>query len=709
MKNIFLRITLWTIIVVAIITGWLLIPTTFWQYLFFLRIPILMGLFLILLPTIAKFLLPAVLKNLFVLRGIWQLAFTILGAIVAAMCIILVAYTTTHNAPSRFDVPILLEITNTLWQYLFAAILALPIIIAATDLSQEELGEKRWFGFIGGILFSALFFGAFDIVRDWLITHISVDHWLVKAIRFLSKNAPDGYLNDFGDLDIDHINTFAFFLVLLAVYLANFFIFRPRPIHEYREASALFYVTLLVSISTLFLGSLTFYFDYYRVSVLFFWLLISALMYWFFKVDHYFELKEDHLKNKSTNLRLQDFTAVLSKRLEHQSTNEKTLVVVCASGGGIQASGWTAQVLTGLQTELGTSFTKAISLISAASGGSVGSMYYLDRFSSKGYPENEELENIFVSATQDSLDATGWGLCYPDLWRVIALPLFPSIFAKRLGDRGIALETDWQGELKGWENKNHPKVRKSLATWREQIINGEIPIPVFNTTVVEDGNRCLVTPLNFGDASGKKCFNNLYGDYDIDIVTAARLSATFPYVSPICRNSRNLKQNFHMADGGYFDNSGFVTAVEWLNDLLEKPQNKKLKRVLILQINPFPQPSESENDKEYGGWFMTTIGPLLTLFKVRDPILTTRNKTEIEMLQKLYPKEKVDIRYYSIYFPSRTEAPKFYSEEGEYQPPLSWKLTKAEKEAINKGWTAIKSKEQIQDLKNLWHSTWGMS
>jgi hypothetical protein len=369
--------------------------------------------------------------------------------------------------------------------------------------------------------------------------------------------------------------------------------------------------------------------------------------------------------------------------------------------------------LTGLQDEelLGTSFTKAIGLISAVSGGSVGTIYYLDRFSSRGYPEETELENIFDSATQDSLDATGWGLAYPDLWRVIALPLFPSIFTNQVSDRGIALETDWQGEMKGWEKETQQsKLKKTLATWREQIFKGEIPIPILNATLVEDGNRFLVTPMTFGESSGKKCFNDLYGDYDIDVVTAARLSATFPYVSPICCNNLDLNPKYHVADGGYFDNSGFVTAVEWLNEWLDPKNHKKLdiKRVLFLQINAFPKSSSNQEIKRQEGWFMTTLGPLLALFKVRDPILTTRNSTEVEMLQKQYPQEQIDIQYFPIFFPSKEDAPEFYSEGGEYQPPLSWKLTKKEKQAIKRGWEAIKDTKQIQDLKKLWKDDWGM-
>jgi hypothetical protein len=129
----------------------------------------------------------------------------------------------------------------------------------------------------------------------------------------------------------------------------------------------------------------------------------------------------------------------------------------------------------------------------------------------------------------------------------------------------------------------------------------------------------------------------------------------------------------------------------------------------LLQINAFPQSSLNPEIREHQGWFMATIAPLLTLFQVRGPIMATRNLTEVEMLQKQYPKEQVDIRHYSIFFPSQSEAPEFYSQGGQYQPPLSWKLTKQEKKAIKQGWEAIKDKKKIQELKKLWREDWGMS
>jgi hypothetical protein len=167
MKRIVLNLVLWTVLVLVLLTGWLLVPATFWQYIFFLRVPIVTGLLLLSLPAIAKFFLPAMLKNLFVLRGIWQLAFTILGAITAGIAVILVAYTIVHNAPARFDLTELPEIPE-LWLYLLAIALALPTWIATTDLYREELNNRRWTGFLIGLLSSGCFLIAFGWTRTWL-------------------------------------------------------------------------------------------------------------------------------------------------------------------------------------------------------------------------------------------------------------------------------------------------------------------------------------------------------------------------------------------------------------------------------------------------------------------------------------------------------------------------------------------------------------
>ncbi|WP_202223514.1 hypothetical protein [Okeania sp. KiyG1] len=722
------KIIRWLGLVAVVVTGWLLLPSAFWQYVFFLRIPLLMGVLLIALPFLATGALKSILKNLFVLRNAVQIALTILGATVAGMAVTFVVAIILGGAPARFGVPELPGVfySKVWYKYVLVIALALPTTRTVFKLSKEEMdNNKRRSGLFFGVSCGLIFLFLFKLTRNFLSVDKvpGLNEGLVKAVSFLTKHSSKaaGYIDN-GILNDNHFDALVFFIVLFAIYMIAFKLFMPSslpPDQKREEPPALLYVMLLISVSVLLLGCLTFFFDYSRISVLFFWVLIAVALYRLLNVDHYFTLKDaPEQPEEQKNL-----TALLQKRLDKQDLEEplakQTVVVVCASGGGIQAAGWTAQVLIGLQEELGESFTKAIGLISSVSGGSVGAMYYLDRFTDKGFPPASESKEIFEGATANSLDAVGWGLAYPDLWRMIFLPFLPDILTPKIRDRGIAIEKDWQGRMKT------PESPKTLADWRAEVEEGNIPLPVLNATLVENGLRLLITPAKFPNPDQKKFFdfNRLYPGKDIDVVTGARLSATFPYISPICRADDRVAdgqdpkiENYHVADGGYFDNSGFVTALEWLEDLLrEKPTQKgeettpEIKRILILQINSFPESKLKEQPKKEKkrGLFMATIGPLLGLFKVRKPILTSRNLTEVELLQEWQNArevhKKVEIKYYPIFF-------SFYSEEGEYEPPLSWKLTKKEKDAIRKGWEEIVGDKEgtIEKLKNLWLDKWNM-
>ncbi|MGI2905491.1 patatin-like phospholipase family protein [Tolypothrix sp. VBCCA 56010] len=729
---------IWFVLVLASLAAWLLISDAVWKYLFFLRQPILMGLFLLLLPKLAKDWLPAMLKNLFVLRSKWQLAVIIGSAIGAGISVVSVASIILHNAPARFDVPAAIEIPEFL-QYGIAIALSSYICIVAIDLSQEKLkNDERQWGVIAGVGLSIGLLFIVNLLKQWLSSNAFLNKIFVEFIYFLSKHKTDGYINSqTGELTAGHLTAIAYLIIGVAIYITVGLRFNPKPQTNRPEAPALLYLLVIISIITLVYGGATFYFDYFRVPVLILFLIFSAFTYVGFGTNHFFQLDsfQENEGNKRVDSDSGDFKQVIEKRLQHQ-TGERTLVVVCASGGGIQAAGWTAQVLTGLQQNLGTSFTQAIGLISAVSGGSVGTMYYLDRFNKNGFLElkkdkykssDRTTKDSFDAATADTLDAVGWGLAYLDLWRFMGFPFM----VHQKFDRGTALEIDWQSEMK------EPKKIKTLATWRKQIFDGEIPIPIFNATLVENGWRFLISPLTFGKVIDKNYvdFNSLYGTYDMDVVTAARLSATFPYVTPICRNSINIPDsNYHVADGGYFDNSGFVTAAEWLDEWLKPEKNLNIKRVLVLQINAFPKyPSKKvqentgwfmeslrplfamlkEQEKGNPGWFMATLGPLLAMFKVRDPVLASRNAQEADLLAKKW-ENQVEIQYFPIFFPSESEissecaVTEFYR-DGRYRPPLSWRLTDREKQAIKDGWTTIKAGENIQKIKQLWHETWKMS
>ena len=776
----------------------------FFRYVFYLRVLLLGALFLLLFPLIAIRFVPAILKNLFVLGNSYGLALTIAAAATSGMGTIQVANVILANAHERFGLPEPPVFLASL-PYSLAILLALPISISAIWLSQKSKEISSRGLWMGGLLgtFLALAIGAIiKLFKDLLEDNNTLGKpllWLFNH-AILNESTRVGYIEG-NQLAPEQLPTIAFVLGVLVVYVVAGLLFSPkfkieRKVFRKFQSPALLYILILATGVILLLGGVAFLLDYFLIPVLPSILLISLLVYTRFNVDHYYELRGELDPDSLADARDAEqeiaangevFQSALEARLSQQQKINAdevghTLVVVCASGGGIQAAGWSVRVLTGLREELGQSFSRHIGLISSVSGGSVGSIYYLDAEvqASKKPFENlapdkieEESDKIFARATKDSLDATGWGLAYLDCWRFIGFPLF----IPKKWDRGWSIEKDWKLEL------SKPDI--TLNDWRGEIAAGNIPVPVFNATIVESGKRFLITPMPFGnDPNGKSIdFNTLFKGCDIDITTAARLSATFPYVTPICRNDKGQK-GYHVADGGYFDNYGVATGAEYIRKYVLSPNPGEkavnVKRILLLTIDAFPQVSTSVSEskqQEKKGWLMSLAGPILAALNVHSSTQIAQNSVNIEALaieaklsnlikvmndrgsaqtirdlcdcyeseksdialkirdlEKLADEKGIEFKSFTIKFPCINEEQivdevrewmkfkvnragvrftkaieekakaVFFTKEGEYQPPLSWKLTKLQKFAIKLGWEIVKSKKDsvVSDIKKVW-------
>ena len=107
--------------------------------------------------------------------------------------------------------------------------------------------------------------------------------------------------------------------------------------------------------------------DAYGVPVELVAVVLSLMGYLVFNVDHFFQLEEINnpgqpeivstqvTETQPENKYFRDIKKAIDKRLQKQPEGDRTLVVVATSGGGIQASGWTTQVLGGLQEGYQTS------------------------------------------------------------------------------------------------------------------------------------------------------------------------------------------------------------------------------------------------------------------------------------------------------------------------------------------------------------------
>jgi hypothetical protein len=159
----------------------------------------------------------------------------------------------------------------------------------------------------------------------------------------------------------------------------------------------------------------------------------------------------------------------------------------------------------------------------------------------------------------------------------------------------------------------------------ESSVNGSkyaFPAFAMNTTAFETGARFLLanykladrtldSPCNYRANSFLDSFHTANPDdknalvSDLPLATAAQLSGTFPYVSSATRAPWLFQSNVssvHFVDGGYYDNDGTASAVEFLryalgNPLPVPPPDAKIPPTQ--HVGPCENETEADRKEEY--------------------------------------------------------------------------------------------------------------
>lgn len=474
-------------------------------------------------------------------------------------------------------------------------------------------------------------------------------------------------------------------LVFFVFYAIFYFLLKPGlEMQTWQDLRfpAMTYMLVLLLLVTWVLQTLAFFFDKYRIPPELALVVFAAALYGWTTADHYFEFAQ-----ADCGVETAVAPPIPSDELvgAWRDSKDRPLVVVAASGGGIKAAYWTATVLTRLQEEIGEPFSRSVRFLSTASGGSVGAMYFVDQYTPDRAPD--DLHGVRWAAGRSSLSATAWGLVYPDFLRFFPLPLFG------LEDRGWALETRWEQPLPN---------RPTLRSWAEGVAQGWRPLLALNATLADSGQRLVIASTDVaaqrspdGEAmgqapaqQGKPCrefapchFSALYPGADLRLTTAARLSATFPWVTPMSRpevppgcETRYPEKlvGYHVADGGYSDNFGVVTAIEFLQRVLPAYQAAGGSKVLFVQIQAF-ESSEAPGPSAFSGFRFETLGPIDTMMAAREAGQVERNNVDIAFLTKQWGAQDVVIKPVT-----------FTLEE---PGPLSWHLSMREKLTVCNHWS----------------------
>ena len=638
-------------------------------YFYLLRVQIMTFLALLAFPFVALWFAPNLLLGVFDVTPV-GMVFVTLGAALASWTVMVTAWQVFLYGPERFHIrefpfrsSLFKELPTRVGHSPVFALFSLPVILTATYVSKNG-GTSTYLRLLLGALGGAVL--AFVILaaggqfqrRGWSEAK--------PVTAFLSFFGP-GFKKDGNSAQEGHYLALWSFLLSFLVYVAigtgKFF-----RIGDPAAVPTLADLLVFLMILCWGLSAVTFILDRFRIPLLMPFLLAAIVSAHVHATDHYFYMFGT--KNSP------DLSPAQVIRAGKPGS---AVIVVAASGGGIKAAAWTARVLTGLEESNPRMFGDSVRLISAVSGGSVGAMYFVSEYDANGagLPSNpKDLEEGVARAEASSLDDIAWGLVYPDFLRIF-VPVFEHL------DRGRALEAALTREL---PNRKH-HLFSPLSDWREGVLEGWRPAVVFNATVVESGERFLLGTTDLSPAPGRSSLRDpqfpQFAGRDISLVTAARLSATFPYVSPAARPDIAGTQ-IHAVDGGYTDNYGMATLLAWLDEGLRPPGNP-VRRVLIIEIRASP-PAAEPPALSWRGWPFQSYAPISAMLNVRDIGQLPRNEEELDLLRRFAASCNIDIEDAVFEYPPE-------------DAPLSWHLSPNDKKEIETIWASSTTDKPKQTVR----------
>jgi hypothetical protein len=282
------------------------------------------------------------------------------------------------------------------------------------------------------------------------------------------------------------------------------------------------------------------------------------------------------------------------------------LVILCVSGGAIRSAYWTAVVLDRINREFRRTFAARLArgrpdfhdhvrIITGASGGMVGTAYYVHRLAQRDrLATRPDLPpQWYRDIPRASLNPVARYMALGSPWRML-LPRLPGRLAS---DRGSVLEDDWYDLT----TETFARLANGDPPFREgPERRGAVPSLIYSPMIVDDGRRLLISNLdlmthdrpdpltpgaaeanwevpllrnndldNDNDATTRRpislsaleLFKLVPGARGISLATAARMSATFPFLSPAV--NLPTEPPVRVVDAGYFDNYGVHLACAW--------------------------------------------------------------------------------------------------------------------------------------------------
>ncbi|MFA0962478.1 patatin-like phospholipase family protein [Roseivirga sp. BDSF3-8] len=385
-------------------------------------------------------------------------------------------------------------------------------------------------------------------------------------------------------------------------------------------------------------------------------------------------------------------------------------IFICSSGGGQRAALWTLRALQVADSATEGSLLRHTILMTGASGGLVGGAYYRELALRKiqGQIPTTNSREYTTAISSDMLNPVIFSLLINE--PLVRWQSFEYQGREYPKDRGYSFERKLNRNTRGLMDK-------SLEDYRQAEYDALIPMLLMTPTIINDGRKLYIssqkvsymgatTPeyvLESAEPKGVD-FRRLFEAQqagDMSFLTALRLSATFPYVSP--NASLPSEPRLEVMDAGVTDNFGITDAVRFIYTFRHW-LSENTSGVIILSVRDTPKKGPVSRGEEVD-MFDKIFTPLANLYKNFDNIQDLNNDTNIEYAGSWMdvPVQMLTLEYspLSFYLDQHPELSK--AQTGLLDVPmerasLSWRLTGKEKENILQNIRKKGNQRTLQEL-----------
>ena len=508
------------------------------------------------------------------------------------------------------------------------------------------------------------------------------------------RNHPCNHLHNFYDRDAilrvfdqNHFNSVIFDLLIIAVVLV-LGLFMDNPIFQIPAAAS---VLLLFSIIVMMVGAITYWFKGWGIAFVVAMLFLAntlvvqgvikkesraAGMSYTSTVDY--SLARLNQFNASEQFRSdkQQVAKVLKDWRDKFVQPQPKMIFLCTSGGGQRAAIWSFLAMQQADSFIQGGLMDHTFMISGASGGMVGAAYYRELYlrslahGSVNLASQKWLDNL----GKDNLNAIIFSLVVNDTFLKVGTYEHEGETNKK--DRGFMFEQNLNSNLDYVFNKN-------VEDYYEAEFTSQIPWLLLSPTIANDGRKLYISnlPVSFmnSDPVANPLENVKIRSVDflryfegqkaskIPLLTALRMSASFPYITPTI--SLPSQPRLEIMDAGISDNFGISDALLFIQQFKDwiSQNTGGVVLMVVRDTKRINEPERRANASLMDRFFL----PIADVYNNLGNMQDINNDKQLNLVSQWLdcPFDVVEIAYDN-------------ETQKKARASLSWHLTSKEKETI---------------------------